>query len=513
MSRPPDPALIKPGDPRYEDLSLRRNNERFAHRPEYFVVARTSADVVAAVGDAVRRGLRVAVRSGGHSMENSVGEAQPTMVIDMSEMAGICFDPDLRAFSVEPGVTVGRLKRSLYLAWGVTVPAGWCPGVCAGGHIVGGGYGALSRSLGSIVDYLHAVEVVVVDAAGGAEAVRAVRGGPHHDLWWAHTGGGGGNFGVITRYWLRSPEAVGDDPGALLPVPPAALVGGSLSWSWDALDRDAFHRLMRNHASWHERHSDPGCPENILSSSLTVTGRSVPGGRGDIRLSAQLDATRPDAPAMMASYFDAVGDGVPGMRYLGAPEAWLRATLPPESARLRRVEAERDRYKGKAGYLRTGFTPAQVETIHRYLADPPPVELARLSLVGYGGQVNAVAADATAMPQRDSILKAAYTATWTGAQNDEAGLDWIRRFYRDVYADTGGVPATGATSDGAYVNYPDTDLADPGWNTSDSAWHDLYYKANYPRLQRIKSAWDPRNVFRHALSVRPAAAEDDRRTR
>ncbi len=57
--------------------------------------------------------------------------------------------------------------------------------------------------------------------------------------------------------------------------------------------------------------------------------------------------------------------------------------------------------------------------------------------------------------------------------------------------------------DGAFVNHPDTDLADPALDPSGVPWHPLYYQANYPRLQRIKARWDPRGVFRHALSIRP----------
>jgi FAD/FMN-containing dehydrogenase len=53
------------------------------------------------------------------------------------------------------------------------------------------------------------------------------------------------------------------------------------------------------------------------------------------------------------------------------------------------------------------------------------------------------------------------------------------------------------------INHPDVDLADPEWNTSGVPWHTLYYKDNYPRLQQIKSRWDPGNVFHHALSIRP----------
>ena len=57
--------------------------------------------------------------------------------------------------------------------------------------------------------------------------------------------------------------------------------------------------------------------------------------------------------------------------------------------------------------------------------------------------------------------------------------------------------------DGAMIFHRDVDLADPEWNTSGVPWHWLYYKDNYPRLQRIKARWDPGNVFHHALSIRP----------
>jgi aclacinomycin oxidase len=78
----------------------------------------------------------------------------------------------------------------------------------------------------------------------------------------------------------------------------------------------------------------------------------------------------------------------------------------------------------------------------------------------------------------------------------------VRAIYRDLFAESGGVPVPGAAYDGAFINHPDTDLADPALNASGVPWPTLYYNANYPRLQRVKARWDPRNVFRHALSIR-----------
>ncbi|MFC6930769.1 BBE domain-containing protein [Actinomadura yumaensis] len=79
----------------------------------------------------------------------------------------------------------------------------------------------------------------------------------------------------------------------------------------------------------------------------------------------------------------------------------------------------------------------------------------------------------------------------------------MREFYRDVYAGTGGVPVPNDETDGCFINYADVDVADPKWNTSQTPWSQLYYKDNYPKLQQVKARWDPRDVFKHTLSVRP----------
>ncbi len=64
------------------------------------------------------------------------------------------------------------------------------------------------------------------------------------------------------------------------------------------------------------------------------------------------------------------------------------------------------------------------------------------------------------------------------------------------------MPVPGEAYDGALINHPDTDVADPSWNSSGVPWSTLYYQDNYPRLQRIKAQWDPNNVFHHPLSIR-----------
>nr|BFE84773.1 hypothetical protein GCM10020093_073740 [Planobispora longispora] len=162
----------------------------------------------------------------------------------------------------------------------MTVPAGMSPEVGVGGHFAGGGFGPLSRSHGAVVDYLYAVEVVVVGEDGRAKAVTATRepDDPHRELWWAHTGGGGGNFGVVTRYWVRSPGATSEDPAELLPRAPAATLSGVAIWSWDTIDQAGFTTMLRNFGDWCEKNSDPDSPARHLFPWFHGTHRSVPRG-------------------------------------------------------------------------------------------------------------------------------------------------------------------------------------------------------------------------------------------
>ncbi|MGW0808587.1 FAD-binding oxidoreductase [Nonomuraea sp. NPDC002799] len=499
------PVVVRPADPRYADLAVRRTNLRFRAEPDYFHVPGSTDQVVAAVTEAVRAGRRVTVRSGGHCYENFVGDGAQ-VVIDLCEMSEVYFDDRRGAFVIEAGATLMQAYRKLYLGWGVTIPGGQCGGVAAGGHIAGGGYGPLSRRHGLTVDYLEAVEVVVADRSGRARAVVATRdpADPNHDLWWAHTGGGGGNFGIVTRYWMRDPDARGGDPSRLLPRPPAAVLSGVAIWSWNGMTKESFRRLLRNHGEWHERNSAPGGPYASLFGSLLVPGRQAGADPGGIVLPTQIDATVPNAEQLLRDHFAAVSEGV-------TPEAFV-----PPFQRLAWYEAvrtlslgaasESGRYKGKSAYLRKRFTDEQADVAYDHLGTAGEASSAGLLwLLSYGGQVNTVRPEATATVERESILKVIHLASWDEGQDGAAQLEWVRRFHQRTFAGTGGVPVPGGNCGGAYINYPDIDHSDPRWNTSGVPWSTIYYGANYGRLQRVKARWDPRNVFHHALSVRPGS--------
>ncbi|TWD84844.1 FAD/FMN-containing dehydrogenase [Kribbella amoyensis] len=490
---------IGPGDARFQDLVQRGTNRRFVAKPEYARVVRSAEDAVDAVQEAVRTRKRIAVRGGGHCFEDFVDHSDVEVLIDLSQYDEVTFDERHNAFSIGAGATLETVYKALFYGWGVTVPGGGCLGVGVGGHFSGGGYGPLSRKYGSVVDHLYGVEVVVVDARGRARSVVATRDNRYSDLWWAHTGGGGGNFGVITRYLLRTPGVRGSDPAKLLPKAPARLLSNVLAYDWKTVTKAGFTRTLRNFFDFYEQHNAPDSPYATLYSPLILTHVSA----GGFLLSTQLDADVPDADKLMKAFLAAMTEGVDPK-----PQLIDQGVGPFLQRTIQRSIAETtdpNRSKYKAGYLRKGYTDAQLDTIYTHLSDPSySATEASVLLIPYGGKVNTVPPTATANVQRDVVAKMVTAVSWNDPAEDDKHLTWLRKLYQDLYRETGGVPVPNEINAGSYINYPDVDLADPKYNTSGVPWHDLYYGENYPRLRQVKKAWDPGNIFRHQLSIEPA---------
>lgn len=508
------PVTIRPNDQRYRDL-VTGDNQRWVASPDYIQIVGSTQQVIDTVQVAVRTGRRLSVRSGGHCFEDFVSNPEVRVLIDMSGMNAVYYDRKMRAFAIEPAATILDVYETLYKGWGVTIPGGSCYSVGAGGHICGGGYGLLSRRHGLTVDHLYAVEVVVVEKSGKVRSVVATRDprDPNHDLWWAHTGGGGGNFGVITRYWMRSPGASGDDPSRLLPNPPDTVLLNGISFSWADLNQERFGRLLKNYGRWYESNSTPNSPAVALSSSLALNHKS----NGSVALFTQVEGTAPNAEQLLVDFVSEISNGVEAEAQPITGQAGEYGPMPDLFNVQRLPWLHATRYIGtntpvltnptlraehKSAYLRRNFTEADVATMYKFLIsakiDNPS---AMLSLLSFGGNINAVEPSATAVAQRSSVLKALYQSFWSDASDDAENLAWTREFYGEVYAASGGVPIPNDRTDGCYINYPDTDLSDPAFNSSEVPWHGLYYKDNYLRLQQVKARWDPKNIFRHSQSI------------
>jgi hypothetical protein len=491
---------VGPDDPRYLAVVDKRFNKRFSASPDSVRLISSTDQMVSAVEQAVREGRRLAITSGGHCLEGFVSDPAVRVIIDVSPMKGVYYDPERGAVAVEAGATVGETFRALFEKWGVVIPLGEYPEIGMGGHVAGGAFGFLCRQLGLAADYLYGVEVVTVDEAGQASSVVATRetSDRNRDLWWAHTGGGGGNFGVVSRYWFRSPAATGEDPAALLPRAPESITTFKAEWNWNDIDQPSFLRLLRNHGIWCERNSDADSANASLWTLLEIHRKQF----GTIIIRG-VSTAGGAAGRQVDEYMAALGEGIaaPNGREL-ARMSWLEFALNPFpdlfAAPLGGLSV-----KVKDALLKKRLTDRQIEVAYDYLTRTDHDAIGgMLGLATYGGRINTIARDATASAQRDSILDIACTTGWIDPKEAARNLTWVRAFYRELFAESGGVPVPGEACGGAFINHPDIDLADPALNTSGVPWHALYYQENYPRLQRIKARWDPQDVFRHALSIR-----------
>lgn len=211
--------LLLRGDAGYaracEDaLANRRRPDR---HPEAIVRARSAADVVAAVGLARQRGLRIDVRSGGHSWSGSHLH-DGGLLVDLSQMTDFTVDTEAATAIAEPGLRGSDFTARL-AEDGLFFPTGHCLGPALGGFILQGGFGWNSRALGPACMNVTRIEAVT---AAGEMVVADERQNP--DLFWAVRGAGPGTPAIVTAFHL-----------ALSPWP-AAQLSSAYRFDLDLLD-------------------------------------------------------------------------------------------------------------------------------------------------------------------------------------------------------------------------------------------------------------------------------------
>jgi FAD binding domain/Berberine and berberine like len=448
--------LLRPGDAGYTAASLPYNRRYAAIAPGGVALCADAADVATAVLWARRYEVPFAARSGGHSYGGY--SASRGLVISLAPMNA--FRVDRRALTVTTGAGV-RL-REVYAGLegtGVAVPGGRCPTVGISGLLLGGGFGFSSRHLGLTCDQL--LETEVVTASG--QIVRATP-AAHPDLFWACQGGGGGNFGINTRYTLR-----------------ATPVGGvsvyRLEWPWRraAAALEAMQALM-SHAP-----AALSCRVGLdVHGGGTVTGGTPERGVSALGLyfGPSRDLAELLAPVLAAAWPSA--QQVEDRGYLAA-QAFLAHNVPF------------GRFASRSRFLPRALPAAGLDTAIRWVERWPGSSNAGgggMTLFAWGGRINQVRSAATAFVHRDAAFLMDTETSWTERDSPRvvsAGLDWLDGIY-------GALRPFGTPQ--AYQNFIDPALAD---------WQSAYYGANLPRLKQVKRDWDPDRVFKFPQAIPDAA--------
>ncbi|MDQ5809949.1 MAG: FAD-binding oxidoreductase [Actinomycetota bacterium] len=437
--------VITPGDTGYDEARTVFPGG-IDRRPALIVRVADATDVSRVVSLARESGLELAVRSGGHS-----GAGHSTtdggIVLDLSEMKNLELDVEGRTAWAETGLTTGEYTAAAG-AHGLATGFGDTGSVGIGGITLGGGIGYLVRKHGLAIDDLLAAEVVSADSR--LLRVDAER---HPDLFWAIRGGGG-NFGVATRFQFRL-HPVDTIVGGMLVLPATPEVIASFVAEAEA------------------------APEELSTIANVMTAPRMPfvpaEVHGQLVIMAMLVyAGEVEAGELAVAPFRALAkpivDMVKPMRY---PEIY-----PPEEGDYHPVASARTMF---------------VETIDRSVAQTiveylqaSSAQMAAAQIRVLGGAMARVPAEATAFAHRSSRIMVNVAALYERPEEAAVYEPWLTAFATALRQGEGG----------AYVNF----LGDEG----EGRIHEAYPGSTWERLVAIKGRYDPTNLFRLNQNVPPA---------
>jgi FAD/FMN-containing dehydrogenase len=441
---------LAPGDDGY-DRARSVFNGMIDRSPSLIATCVSAADVAAAIAWARASDLPISVYGGGHSVQGSA-VLDGGLCVDLRGLRDIVVDPDSATAQVGGGCTWGELDAATQVH-GLAVTGGRVSTTGVGGLALGSGSGWLERRLGFTCDNLLEAQVVTADG----QVVTASE-TEHPDLFWALRGGGG-NFGVVTRFTLR-----------LHPIGPIVF-GGMLMYP--APMGAAVLRNFRDFVA--------DAPDEVGGGVAFITAppiEMVPEpARGKPAVGVIVAWTGPleEAERVLAPLLEF---GPPAFAQVG-PMPYLALQQMLDDANPH----------GMQNYWTADFfdelPDEAVETLAS-LATAPVSPLSQVIIVPGGGAVARVPEDATAFGERQAAFNIHYLSMWPDPADTEANIAHTRTLATALKPWT-----TGAV----YLNF----IGDEGSERIESS----FGEAKLARLRATKAEWDPDNVFRHNQNIAP----------
>jgi FAD/FMN-containing dehydrogenase len=438
--------VIIPGDSEYDEARtvVMGGIDR---RPAAIVRVANAHDVAHVVNFARETGVELAVRSGGHSGAGH-STTEGGIVIDLRDLKEIDLDVGGRRVWAGAGLTAGEVAEAV-TPHGLVIGFGDTASVGIGGLSTGGGVGYLVRRDGLTIDNLIAAEIVTADGQ-----ILTVDADNHPDLFWAIRGGGG-NFGVVTKFHYRLNELPAFYGGMLvLPATPDTIAGFVAA-------AEAAPEELSTIANVMTAPPMPFLPEDKIGS-IVILG--MIGYAGDAEA-----GERAVAPfrALAEPLADFVAAGPYSVLF---PAEEGDADYHPTAAS---VNMHIDQVDG-------GVAATILDFLEKSDA---PLRAAQLRVLG--GAMARVPSDATAYAHRSSKIMVNLAAFYEGSKDRAAKEAWVRDFAAAI--DQG--------DRAVYANF----LADEGPERVRQA----YPGSTWDRLVEIKRQYDPTNLFRLNQNVTP----------
>ncbi|WP_291993623.1 FAD-binding oxidoreductase [Candidatus Accumulibacter sp. ACC003] len=441
--------VLLPGDRGYDE-ARQIWNAVIDRKPALIARCTSSEQIVQAVNFARQQQLLVSIRGGGHNIAGNA-VCDDGLMIDLSPMKKVEVNATTRRATVEPGCTLADFDAAAQ-AHGLATPLGINSTTGVAGLTLGGGFGWLSRKHGMSIDNLVAADVVTADGSQvhASESENA-------DLFWGLRGGGG-NFGVVSRFEFH-----------LHPVGPNVL-SGLIAFPFEqaktVLTRFArFTETMPDELNvWMVTRKAPPLP--FLPAEVHGT---------EIVVLALCHAGDPaDGEKLIAPLRDfgtVLGEHVGVQPYA----AWQQAFDPLLTP------GARNYWKS---HNFTQLSDGAIDTIVEYAGTLPSPQC-EIFIGTIGGQTTRVAPEAMAYSSRDANYVMNVHGRWESAADDQRCIAWAREFF---------VKAQPFASTGAYINF---------LTQEESERIAFAYGATYQRLQQIKKKYDPSNLFRMNQNIKP----------
>lgn len=423
--------------------------------PVAVVVPKSKRQVQEAVVCANTANVRVVPKGGGHSylgysMQNL------TLSVDLKTIDTIKVDTSSNTLTCGAGSTLGELYYNAWYKGQKGFNAGTCPPVGVSGFFLGGGFGYYSRRAGMSCD--NVVSLTMVDWKGDLIQASASK---NKDLFWAACGGGGGNFGIVVEWTIKMMDVPQVIQYASIKYPAGIDTAANVlyyyqTWAANADDDlgTEFHFGPKNpQASLFFYYAGEKNLKDILSDSELLT---IGGG-----------TTSPTVSYSNLTWINAVlnqaGWG------LKDPEQLLQKNW----SQFQDYRKEKSYYIYPDGWSRNLFT-----ALFNLWQNMYP-EQGNIKFRASGGKIADVKPTATAFPHRKALGWMIFKAEWDegDSEMEKQGYDWIAKSSQLIQSN--GQPNY------AYINYID--------NLED--WQNAYYRFNYPKLQKIKASYDPKDMF------------------
>lgn len=434
-----------------EDIDFATLNTQYAlaylsEEPQAIALCKSEEDVVACVKWARENKIPIVARSGGHSY---AGYSRCTgLIIDLSQMTGINFDPVTNLAVLEGGVHNQQVYDTGRKA-SVSVSHGRCKGVGVAGLVLGGGIGFNMRKHGLTCDQLISTRIVL---ANGEIITASANENP--EVFWAVRGAGGGNFGIHTQFVMQ-----------MFPVT-------NVTWF-----RIQWRRELERIFDVFQDVAFDAPPELGVKFMLNAkNGEAEKGNDLYIEILGQLAGDESQLRSLLKPVYQVAApslETIQNLPYWDAQE-FISEDGSPEYAH------ERTRFSfGK-------ISPEGRDAIFRNLRKWPGTSVdAMWKYFLMGGKIKEVANDATAFPFREATMISGIDLEWLPVDKNvlEENFKWLDAFHEEMEQ---------YTSPHCFINFIDR---------RQKNHLKAYYGDHLERLKEMKRRLDPDNIFSNPKSI------------